>query len=96
MKLKLCYTTFIEDGDSKLFQQVCDLNVYNDTPVCTEDCLIHVSKRLKKILCTVKKNTKKHSYIQHKTEPKTVYIYSNYSTTILPHKEQLSAAIPKD
>ena len=88
-KRKICYTTFIGDVDSKWFQQVCDLNLYNDTPVRKDECLAHVSKRLKKTLCTVKKNTKNNSYIQHKlTEPKATYISSNYSTTILQLKEQ--------
>ena len=93
-KRKLCYTTFIGDGDSKSFQQVCDLNLYNDTPVRKEECLAHVSKRLKKTLCTVKKNTKNHAYIQHKlAEPKATYISSNYSTAILQHKGQSPAVI---
>ena len=66
----LCYTIFIGDGDSKSFQPACDLNLY-DTPVRKEECSGYVSKRLKKTLCKVKKNTKDHSYIQHKLpEPK--------------------------
>ena len=83
-KRKLCYTTFIGGGDSKSFQQVCDLNLYNNTtPFRTEECLARFSKRLKKTLCTVEKNTKGHFYIQHQlTDPKA-YISSNYSTAIL-------------
>ena len=93
-KRKLCYTTFIGDGDSKSFQKVSDMNPYNDTPIRKEECLAHVSKRLKKALCKVKKNTKNHTYIQHKlTEPKAVYISSNYSTVILQHRNQSPAAI---
>ena len=93
-KRKLCYTTFIGDGDSKSFQQVCNLNPYNGTPIRKEECLAHVSKRLKKTLCTVKMNTKNHSYIQHKlTDPKATYISSNYSKAILQHKGQSPATI---
>ena len=54
---RLCYTTFIGDEDSKSFTK-CDLNLYNDTSVRKEECLAHVSKRFKKMLCLVKKNTK--------------------------------------
>ena len=28
-KRKLCYTTFIGDGDSKIFQEVCEMDPYN-------------------------------------------------------------------
>ena len=42
-KRKLCYSTFI-DGDTKSFQQVCDLNLYNNTPVRKEECLAHISE----------------------------------------------------
>ena len=93
-KRKLCYTTFIGDGDSKSFNQVCDLNLYSNTTVRKEVCLAHVTKRLKKTLCIVRKNTKNHSCIQHKlAEPKATYISSNYSTAILQHKRQSPATI---
>ena len=93
---KLCYTTFIGDGDSKSFQQVSDMNPNNDTPIRLEECLAHVSKRLKKALCTAKKNTKNHTYIQHKlTEPKAVYISSNDTTVILQHRNQSCCDYPR-
>ena len=50
-KRKLCYTTFIGDGDSKSYQLVRDMKLYNGDTIHKEECLPHVSKRLKKTLC---------------------------------------------
>ena len=57
-KRKLCCTTFIGDGDSKSYQEVCEMYPYNEVTIHKEECLAHVSKRLKKTLCNIKKNTK--------------------------------------
>ena len=93
-KRKLCYTTFLGDGDSKSFQQVTEMDPYNGVQIEKEECLAHVSKRLKKTLCMVKNNTKNHSYIQRKlNESKAVYISSNYSRIVLQHRGQSPAAI---
>ena len=57
-KRKLCNTTFIGDGDSKSFQEVCDMDPYKGVTIQKEECLPHVYKRLKKTLCKIKKDTK--------------------------------------
>ena len=83
-KHQLCYTTFIGDGGSKSYQQVVSMDPYPLVPIHKEECLAHVSKRIKKSLCWIKKSTKSHSYIQHKLpEPKAEYVSSNFSTVIL-------------
>ena len=57
-----------------------------------EECLAHVSKRLKKSICKIKKNTKAQNYIQHKLpEPKAEYLSSNFSTVILQHRGKTSS-----
>ena len=77
-KRKLCYTTFIGDGDNTSYQQVSDMSLYNGDIIHKEECLAHVSKRLKKTLCK-KRNTKSKTYVQHiLSEPKAEYISSNY------------------
>ena len=86
-KHHLCYSTFIGDGDSKSYQQVVSMDPYPLVPIHKEECLAHVSKRLKKSLCRIKKSTKAHSYIQHKvTEPKAEFVSSNFSTVVLQHR----------
>ena len=86
-KHKLCYTTFIGDADAKSYCQVSAINPYGSLPIHKEECLAHVSKRIKKRLCTVKKNTKNFSYGQCKlSEPKADYISSNNSTVVFQHK----------
>ena len=83
-KDQLCYTTFIGDGDSKSYQQVVSMDPYPLVPIHKEESLAHVSKRIKKSLCWIKKSTKSHSYIQHKLpESKAEYVSSNFSTVIL-------------
>ena len=95
-KRKLCYTTFIGDGDSKSYTKVSQMNPYDSLPIHKEECLAHVSKRLKKTLCKIKKNTQKRSFFQTKlSEPKTDYIASNYSTVILQHRGKSPAEIAK-
>ena len=93
-KHKLRYTTFIGEGDSKSFQQVCEMDPYDGATIHKEECLAHVSKRLKKTLCKIKKNTKSQIYVQHKlTEPKAEYISSNYSTVVRQNRGQSAALI---
>ena len=95
-KRKLCYTTFIGDGDSKSYQEVCEMDPYNGATIHKEECLAHVSKRLKKTLCKKKKNTKKQTYIQCKlTEPKAEYVSSNYSTVVRQNRGQTAALIAR-
>ena len=65
-KRKLCYTTFIGDGDSKSYQLVSDMPLYNGDTIHKEECLAHASKRLKENLCKKKMNTKSKTYVQHK------------------------------
>ena len=48
---KICYTTFIGDGDSKSYNQVSEMNPYDSILIHKEECLAHVAKRLKKTLC---------------------------------------------
>ena len=86
-KRKLCYDIFIGDGDSKSYQQIIANNPYNSLPIHKEECLAHVSKRLKKTLCKVKKNTTKQTYVQHKlTEHKAEYVSSNFSTVVFQNR----------
>ena len=78
-KHQLCYSTFIGDGDSKSYQQVVSMDPYPLVPIHKEECLAHVSKRVKKSLCRIKKNTKNKSYVQHKLpKPKAEYIASTF------------------
>ena len=65
-KHQLYYSTFIGDGDSKSYQQVVTMDPYPLVPIHKEECLAHVSKRVKKSLCRIQKNTKNKSYVQHK------------------------------
>ena len=78
-KHKLCYSTFIGDADAKSHQQVVSIDPYPLVHIHKEECLAHVSKRIKKNLCKIKKNTKAHTYIQHRlSELKADYVSSNY------------------
>ena len=91
---KLCYTTFIGDGDSKSYQQVSKMNPYDGALIRKEECLAHVSKRLKQTLRKKKKNTRNKTYVQHHlVEPKAEYISSNYSTVVRQHRGQSPADI---
>ena len=84
------------DGDSKSFQEVCDMDPFNGVTIHKEECLAHVSKRLKKTLCKIKK-TKKQTYIQCKlTEPKAKYISSNYSTAVRQNRGQSATLIARE
>ena len=95
-KRKLCYTTFIGDGESKSYNQVSNMNPYGTLPIHKEECLAHVSKRLKKTLCKIKKNTKKQSFVQTKlSDPKAVYISSKYSTVVVQNKGKSPDEIAK-
>ena len=86
---QLCYSTFIGDGDSKSYQQVVSMDSYPLVPIHKEECLAHVSKRIKKSLCRIKKSTKAHSYIVlNLPEPKAEYLSSNFSTVILQNREK--------
>ena len=88
-KHQLCYTTFIGDGDSKSYQQVVTMDPYPLVPIHKEECLAHVSKRLKKTLCRIKKSTKTQINIQHKLpETKAEYVSSSFSTVNLQHRGQ--------
>ena len=78
LKRKLCYTTFIGEGDSKSYTQLSQMNPYDSIPIDKEECLAHVGKQIKKALSRVMKNTSKQSYIQCKlSEPKADYVSSN-------------------
>ena len=93
---QLVYSTFIGDGDSKSYHQVCELDPYPTVPVAKEECIAHVTRRLKKHLMRVKPSTKNKTYVQHKlNEPKASFISSNYSTVIIQHRGQTPAAISK-
>ena len=93
-KHQLCYSTFVGDGDSKSYQQVVTMDPYPLVSIHKEECLAHVSKRLKKTLCKIKKNTKARTYIQLKLpEPKAEYISSNFSTVILQHRGKTPSKI---
>ena len=72
------------------------MDAYPLVPIHKEECLAHVSKRIKKNLCKIKKNTKAHTYIQHRlTEPKADYVSSNYSTVILQTRGKTPALMAK-
>ena len=91
-KHQLCYSTFIGDGDSKSYRQVVNMDPYPLVAIHKEECLAHVSKRVKKSLCRIKKSTKAHAYVQHRLpEPKAEYVSSNYSTVVLQHRGKTSA-----
>ena len=95
-KHKLCYSTFIGDADAKSYQQVVSMDPYPLVPIHKEECLAHVSKRIRKTLCKIKKNTKAHTYIQHRlTEAKADYVSSNYSTVILQTRGKTPALMAK-
>ena len=65
------------------------MDPYNGVTIHKEECLAHVSKR-------IKKNTKKQTYIQLKlTEPKAEYISSNYSTVVRKNRGQTAALIAR-
>ena len=69
---------------------------YGSLTIHKEECLAHVSKRLKKTLCKIKKNTQKQSYVQTKlSEPNASYISSNYSTVVLQHKGKSPSEVAK-
>ena len=91
---KLCYTTFIGDRDFNSYTQVTQIYPTNLLPFHKEECLGHVSKRLKDALCIIKKNTLKLSFMDTKlSEPKANYIGTNYSTVILQHRGKWTAEI---
>ena len=91
-KHQLCYSTFFGDGDSKSYQQVVTMDPYPLVPIHKEECIAHVSKRVKKSLCRIQKNTKNKSHVQHKLPyPKAEYIASNYSTVVLQHRGKSQA-----
>ena len=70
------------------------MNPYDPLRIHKEERLAHVSKRLKKTLCKIKKNTLKQSFVQPKiSEPKADYIATNYSTVILQHRGKSPADI---
>ncbi|KAL1485609.1 hypothetical protein MTO96_031826 [Rhipicephalus appendiculatus] len=50
----LQFTTFLSDGDSKVYTAVSELNVYEGVPVLKEDCTNHVAKRLGTVLRILK------------------------------------------
>ena len=84
-KHRLCYSTFISDGDSKAYRQVVSINPYQDVPIHKEECLAHVSKCMKKP-----------PYVQHKLpEPKAQYVSSCYSTVILQHRGKSHAQMAR-
>ena len=86
-KHQLCYSTFIGDGDSKSYQQVVNMDPYPLVQIHKEECLSHVSKRIKKTLCRINKSTKHRTYSQYKlVESKAEYVSSSFSTTILQHR----------
>ena len=86
-KNRLVYSVFVGDGDSKAFQRVTTLDPYPLVQALKEECLTHVSKRLKKNLKKMKPNTKTTTYIQHKLpEWKADYIAASYSTVILQNR----------
>ena len=86
---KLCFTTFIGDGDSKSYQLVSGMKLYNGATIRKEECLAYISKRLKFALHRIKKNIRNKSYVQHHlVEPKAEYISSNYSNVVRQHRGQ--------
>ena len=90
-KHRLCYSTFISDGDSKAYRQFVSINPYQDVPIHKEERLAHVSKRLKKTL-----QNQKPPYVQHKLpEPKAQYVSSSYSTLTLQHRGKSPAQIAR-
>ena len=40
------YTTMLSDGDSSTHKHLCDLELYDGTPINKEECINHVAKRL--------------------------------------------------
>ena len=91
---QLVYLTFIGDGDSKSYTDVVEMNPYPTVNIVKEECIAHVTKRLKKTLMRIKRNTKEITYIHHKlSEPKAHYISSNYSTVIIQNRGKSPYAI---
>ena len=63
------------------------MNPYPTVNIVKEECIAHVTKRLKNTLMRFKRNTKEITYIHHKlSEPKAHYISSNYSTVIIQNR----------
>ena len=72
------------------------MDPYDGVTIHKEECLVHMSKRLKKTLCKIRKNTKSQTYVKHKlTEPKAEYISSNYSTVARQHRNQSATLIAR-
>ena len=47
LELRLRYTIYVEDGDTKTFSALKDMAPYgNDFPISKEECVNHVAKRL--------------------------------------------------
>ena len=59
-----------------------------------EECLTHVTERLKKNLKKIKPNTKAKTYIQHKW--KADYVASNYSIVILQNRGTTPDKLSRD
>ena len=71
------------------------MDPYKGVTIHKEECLAHVSKRLKKTLQDTEEHKKKY-YIQCKlTESKAEYISSNYSTAVRQIRGQPSALVAK-
>ena len=57
---KLRYVTMLSDGDSKAYDAVAKLKPYGeDKPVCKEECINHVAKRMTAALENLKKSKQK-------------------------------------
>jgi len=52
------YEFYIDDGDTKTFKALQDLNPYDDITVKKKECVGHVQKRMGSRLRAVKKNVK--------------------------------------
>ena len=95
-KRKLCYTTFIGDGDSKAYNEITLMKPYDPITVQKEECITHVAKRLKKNLCTIKNNTANKTYVQCRlSEPKADHVSSNYSTFVIQNRGKSPATLSK-
>ena len=57
-KRKLKYVTYIGDGDSKGYKEVCQAKPYPDREVVKEECIGHIQKRMGKALRDLKKAKK--------------------------------------
>ncbi|KAK6178187.1 hypothetical protein SNE40_012997 [Patella caerulea] len=96
------YTTLLNDGDSSVFNQLCKLNNNNgpygaDHPVENEDCINHVSKRMRNNLDNVvQKNKAKGCPIDGKgrlTKDRVVAMQNYYGRAIKDHVHDLSGMV---